>query len=72
MYRRFAAFRPHVTRLRVLRRGWGRFIAEEVKIADVDLGEPLASGENPSSIEIFDVDDEDADTGLPDVRDRRN
>ena len=72
MYRRFAAFRPHVTRLRVLRRGWGRFIAEEVTIADVDLGEPLESGENPSSIEILDVDGEDADARLPYGRERLN
>lgn len=74
MYRRFAAFRPHATRLRVLGRGWGQFIAEEVTIAGVDLGEPLESGDRPEPelTEILDLDDEDAETGLPYGRERLN
>ena len=74
MYRRLAVFRPHVTRLRVLRRGWGRFITEDVTIAGVDLGAPLESGERTQLelTEILDVDDEDAETGLPDGRERLN
>ena len=73
-YRRFAAFRPRVTRLRVLRRGWGRFTAEEVTITDLGLGEPDESGGlDPLDLEeILDLDDEDAETGLPYARERRN
>jgi hypothetical protein len=74
MYRRLAAFRPHATRLRVLRGGWGRFITEEVTIAGVDMGGPLESGETTELelTEILDLDDEDAETGLPDGRERLN
>jgi hypothetical protein len=73
-YRRFAAFRPHVTRLRVLRRGWGRFATEEVTLADLGLGEPdETDGREPLDIDdILDLDDEDAETGLPYGRERRN
>jgi hypothetical protein len=73
-YRRFAAFRPHVTRLRVLRSGWGRFTTEEVTLADLGLGEPdEPDGRGPLDIdEILDLDDEDAETGLRYGRERRN
>jgi hypothetical protein len=74
MYRRFPAFRPRATRLRVLRRGWGQFITEEVTIAGVDLGGPPESGLRTELelTEILDLDDEDSETGLPDGRERLN
>ncbi len=71
--RRSAAFRPRVTRLRVLRRGWGRFTTEEVTIGDLDTGQtPSAGGTVLEIDEILDVDDEDAETGLPHGRERPN
>jgi len=69
---RGSTFRPRVTRLRVLRRGWGRFTAETVTIADLD---PTAGAEGVEVIdvtEILDLDDEDAETGLPYGRERPN
>lgn len=63
-----------VTRLRVLRRGWGHFVAEEVRIADLDPEEKEQSGVRSESdfTEILDLDDEDAETGLPYGRERPN
>jgi hypothetical protein len=54
-----------VTRLRVLRRGWGRFTAEEVTLVDLD-----SQGAGPVASEVdledvLDLDDEDAEAGLP-------
>jgi len=71
--RQSAAFRPRVTRLRVLRRGWGRFTTEEVTIGDLDTEQtPPAGGTVLDLDEILDVDDEDAETGLPYGRERPN
>ena len=71
--RRSAAFRPRVTRLRVLRRGWGRFTTEEVTIGDLDAEQTRSAGGTVLEIEeILDVDDEDAETGLPHGRERPN
>jgi len=73
MIRRSAAFRPRVTRLRVLRRGWGRFTTEEVTIGDLDTERtPCGGGTVLDLDEILDVDDEDAETGLPYGRERPN
>jgi hypothetical protein len=50
----------------VLRRGWGRFTTEEVTIGDLDTEPtPSAGGTVLDLDEILDVDDEDAETGLP-------
>lgn len=71
--RRSAAFRPRVTRLRVLRRGWGRFTTEEVTIGDLDTERTPSGGGTVLDLdEILDVDDEDAETGLPYGRERPN
>lgn len=71
---RRGAFRPRITRLRVLRRGWGRFTTEEVSIADLDPDEADLTGEGSvlDLDDILDLDDEDAETGLPDGRERPN
>jgi hypothetical protein len=73
-YRRSAAFRPRVTRLRVLRSGWGRFTTETVTLSDLGRGEADESaGLDPLDLdEILDQGDEDAETGLPYGRERRN
>ena len=74
MNRRRGAITPRVTRLRVLSRGWGRFTTETVTIADVDLDEVDDSG-GRSELDgdgILDLDDEDAETGLPHGRERPN
>jgi hypothetical protein len=71
--RRSAGFGPRVTRLRVLRRGWGRFATEEVTIGDLDTTQTPSNGGTVLDLdEILDVDDEDADTGLPYERERPN
>jgi len=69
--RRSAAFRPRVTRLRVLRRGWGRFTTEEVTIGDLDTEQTRSADGTVLDVdEILDIDDEDAETGLPHGRER--
>jgi len=72
--RRRSPSRPRVTRLRILRRGWGRFTEEIVTIADLDPDE--AAGTSVGSVidvdDILDLDDEDAETGLAYRRDRLN
>jgi len=71
--RRGPAFTPRVTRLRVLRRGWGRFTTEEVTIGDLDPDEPDTSEGTVSDLDdILDLDDEDAETRLPYGRERLN
>jgi hypothetical protein len=80
VYRRREISRLHVTRLR-LRRGWGRFKAEEVTVVvgpeseQTDVSSVVDLTEVRSAIdlvEILDLDDEDAETGLPDGRERPN
>ena len=68
------AFSPRVTRLRVLRRGWGLFTAETVRIADLDPDEAdQSAGRSELDLdEILDLDDEGAETGLPYGRKRPN
>lgn len=74
MDRRSAAFRPRVTRLRVLRRGWGQFTAEEVTFADVNPAMPgqIEGGSELDLNEILDLDDEEAEMGLAYGRERPN
>jgi hypothetical protein len=72
MSRPGASFRTRVTRLRLLRRGWGQFRAETVTLVDLDL-EPEQSEIHEFEVkEILDLDDEDAETGLPYLRERSN
>ena len=72
--------RIHVTRLRVLRRGWGAFKAEDVMVmvdpdteeADVRSAFDLTEVRGADDlIDILDLDD-DAETGLPSGRERPN
>jgi hypothetical protein len=56
----------------VLRRGWGRFTAETVTIADLDPTQPAETRGEFDDTEILDLDDEDAETGLPYGRERPN
>lgn len=78
MSRPGAPFRTRVTRLRLLRRGWGQFRAETVTLVDLDLeGEQSETHEfEVNDIlevhDILDLDDEDAETGLPHGRERPN
>ena len=78
MSRPGASFRTRVTRLRLLRRGWGQFRAETVTLVDLDLDrEQSETGEfEVNDIrevnDILDLDDEDAETGLPYGRERPN
>jgi hypothetical protein len=78
MSRPGASFRTRVTRLRLLSRGWGQFRAETVTLVDLDLeGERSQTREfEVNDIlevnDIPDLDDEDAETGLPYGRDRPN
>jgi len=67
-----ATFRPRVTRLRVLRRGWGQFTAEIVTIADLDPEDTERAEREIDVTDIFDLEDEDAETGLPRGRERPN
>ena len=81
MTRHGASFRTRVTRLRLLKRGWGQFTAETVTLVDlefdeseqwyrnIDLNEIIDQGDPK---EILDLDDEDAETGLPYGRERPN
>ena len=78
MTRPGASFRTRVTRLRLLRRGgWGQFRAETVTLVDLDLaGEQSEIQFEVNDIrevnDILDLDDEDAETGLPYGRERTN
>jgi len=58
----------------VLRRGWGQFTAEIVTISDFDSDETERSDARTVGDfnEILDLDDEDAETGLPHARERPN
>ena len=72
--RRHEISRLHVTRLR-LRRGWGKFTAENVAVnVDPNKEESVVrSGLDAIDVtEMLDPDDEDAETGLPDGRERPN
>lgn len=72
MSRLGASFRTRVTRLRLLKRGWGQFTAETVTLVDLDLeGEQSAIHEFEVN-DVLEVDDEDAETGLPYGRERPN
>lgn len=74
MDRRREISRLHVTRLR-LRRGWGKFTAENVAVnVDPNKEESVVrSGLDAIDVtEMLDHDDEDAETGLPDGRERPN
>jgi hypothetical protein len=64
----------HVTRLRVLRRGWGKFTAENVTVhVDPRTTAEARSGTDEIDLtESLDLDDEDAETGLPYGRERPN
>jgi hypothetical protein len=67
------SFRPQVTRLRLLRGGWGRFTEEIVTFGDPDPLERVEPGVRVVELdEILDLDDEDAETGLPYGRERPN
>lgn len=81
MTRRSEISRLHVTRLRVLPRGWGAFKAEDVTVqvdpdreeADVRSAVDLTEVRSAVHlIELLDLDDEDAEIGLPFGRERRN
>jgi hypothetical protein len=72
MSRPGAPFRTRVTRLRLLRRGWGQFTAETVTLVDLDLDDGEQWYRNINLNEILDLDDEDAETGLPYGRERPN
>jgi hypothetical protein len=64
----------YVTRLR-LRRGWGKFTAEDVCVnLDPNKEESVVSSEldDIDLTDILDLDDEDAETGLPDGQERSN
>jgi hypothetical protein len=68
-----AAFRTRVTRLRLLKRGWGQFTAETVTLVDLDVDESERSGVRVIDLtEIVELDEEDAETGLPYGRERLN
>lgn len=67
-----AAFRTRVTRLRLRRRGWGQFTAETVTLVDLDLEGEQSAVHDFDQNEILDLDDEDAETGLPYGRERPN
>jgi hypothetical protein len=72
--RRREIARLHVTRLR-LRRGWGKFTAENVAVnVDPNKEESVVrSGLDAIDVtEMLDPDDEEAETGLPDGRERPN
>ena len=78
MTRHGASFRTRVTRLRLLKRGgWGQFRAETVTLVDLDVegeqSETHAFEVNDMfEVDILDLDDEDAETGLPYGRERSN
>lgn len=78
MTRHGASFRTRVTRLRLLKRGgWGQFRAETVTLVDRDReGEQSETHEfevnDILEVDILDLDDEDAETGLPYGRERPN
>lgn len=73
MTRRGASFRTRVTRLRLLRRGgWGQFRAETVTLVDLDLDGEQSETHEFDVNDILDLDDEDAETGLPYERERPN
>lgn len=72
MSRLGASFRTRVTRLRLLKRGWGRFTAETVTLVDLDLEGEQSAVHDFDQNEILDIDDEDAETGLPYGRERPN
>jgi hypothetical protein len=62
--------RVMVTRLRVLRRGWGRFTAEEVTLVDLDSQGARSAPSDVDLEEVLDLDDEDAET-RPTYRQKR-
>jgi hypothetical protein len=66
------SFRTRVTRLRLLRRGWGQFATETVTLVDLDLEREQSEIHEFEIDDIRDLDDEDAETGLPRGRERRN
>jgi hypothetical protein len=78
MTRPRASFRTRVTRLRLLSRGgWGEFRAETVTLVDREQdGEQSETHEfevnDVFEVDILDLDDEDAETGLPYGRERPN
>lgn len=72
MNKRGELSRMHVTRLRVLGRGWGRFRAENVTVVVAPESEGAEVRSAIDLIEVLDLDDEDAETGLPYGRERRN
>lgn len=72
MSRLGASFRTRVTRLRLLKRGWGQFTAETVTLVDRDLQGEQSAVHVFDQNEILDVDDEEAETGLPYGRERPN
>jgi hypothetical protein len=64
--------RVMVTRLRVLRRGWGRFTAEEVTLVDLDSQGTRSAASELDVDEVLDPDDEYAETGPTYRRKRPN
>jgi hypothetical protein len=72
MKRLSVSFRTRVTRLRLLRRGWGQFRAETVTLVDLDVEREQSDVHEFEVNDILDLDDEDAETGLPRGRERRN
>lgn len=72
MTRLGASFRTRVTRLRLLKRGWGQFTAETVTLVDCDLQDEQSAVHDFDQNEILDIDDEEAEMGLPYGRERPN
>ncbi len=72
MSRLGASFRTRVTRLRLLKRGWGQFTAETVTLVDLDLEGEQSAVHDFDQNEILDIDDEEAEMGLPYGRERPN
>lgn len=61
-----------VTRLRVLRRGWGWFATEEVTLVDLDSQRARSAASEGDLEDVVDLDDEGAETRLPYGRKRPN
>lgn len=72
MSRLDASFRTRVTRLRLRRHGWGQFTAETVTLVDLDPEDSEQRYRDIDQNEVLDIDDEDAETGLPYGRERPN
>lgn len=71
MSRLGAPLRTRITRLRLLKR-WGQFTEETVTLVDSELDDQPSGIRIVELNEILDLDDEDAETGLPYGRERPN